>query len=182
MEIKIQIDDESLRRLKHLGRRVVLTASFVGLSGVALYALALSKPYSFTDGAVVSAGQVNSNFDTVYTEVSLMGDSTNIRAVVNKTTANSFCPSGNVAVHVPFSFKGKTGNQICAADGRGKVTCGGVKYVYVTNSNGYGSYTPNDLSCTQAVNFPWPWGSDYDVPNSLDSEWGHGDTWVVCCR
>lgn len=105
----------------------------------------------------------------------------NMRALISKTTATSHCPSGT-AIHVPIGYAGQTGNQICAADSRGRTTCTSVQYVYVTNENGLGSYDPGNLACSQAVNAPWPWGASSGAPNSYGPEWGHGDTWVVCCN
>ncbi len=105
----------------------------------------------------------------------------NIRAIVPKGSANTVCPSGT-AIHVPLSFRGKTGNQICAADTRGKTTCTAVKYVYVTAGNGWGAYGPSDGACTSAVQAPWPWGLSYTSPDTLDGEWGHPSSWVVCCQ
>lgn len=182
MEIKIQLDDQLLTSLRRRSRQLFVGAGVVALSGAAMVAWAVSKPYSFTDGAVISASQVNSNFDTIYNEANTLGDVTNIRDIINKAAANTYCPSGFVAIHTPYSYRGKTGNQICAADGRAKVTCGAVKYMFITNGSGYGSYPTNDLACSSAVSYPWPWGNNYDVPNTLDSEWGHGDTYIVCCK
>jgi hypothetical protein len=51
----------------------------------------------------------------------------------------------------------------------------------VTEANGYGTYAPDNGACSAAVNYPWPWGADFGSPDTLDSEWGHGDTLVVCC-
>lgn len=106
--------------------------------------------------------------------------SQNVRAIVTKSAADAHCPGK--AVHVPWSYRGQTGAQICAADARYLNTCTGVKYVYVTNGNSYGTYAPNDRSFSQTVDHPWPWGQAYSAPNTLSSEWVHGSTWVVCCQ
>lgn len=187
MEIKLVIDERLVAVVKRvfrhiLNRRIMagMTLSLVG--GMAFYVYAASKPYTFVDGATISAAQVNANFDSLVSELNVDADVHNIRAILSKATANSYCPSGSVAIHTPYSYRGKTGNQICAADGRAKYTCAAVKYIYITNSNGYGSYPTNDPSCGSSIRTPWPWGDEYDAPNTLDGEWGHGDTYVVCCK
>ena len=47
----------------HLVIGVVIT---VGVSFLIVYASPISKPYTFTDGTVISASEVNANFDTLY--------------------------------------------------------------------------------------------------------------------
>ena len=110
-----------------------------------------------------------------------IADSQNVRAIVTKATANGYCSAGT-AVHVPWSYRGLTGSQICAADARNRTSCTAVHYIYITNNNSYGSYPTNDPGCGAPLAFPWPWGNTYDRPNTLDGEWGHGDTYVVCCQ
>jgi hypothetical protein len=105
---------------------------------------------------------------------------TDVRAVVSKTAANGVCPAGT-AIYTPWAYRGATGSQICAADSRGQTSCKAVIYVYVTIANGFGVYAPNDPSCDTAVDNAWPWGRAPGTPNTLDSEWGYGDTYVVCC-
>ena len=118
-------------------------------------------------------------------DVTSYGQSTsiviNMRAIVTKSAANLVCPSGT-AIYTPRSYLGKTGNQICAADSRGRTTCTGVKFIYVTEANVSAGYAPSDGSCGAAVGAPWPWGYDYGAPDTLDSEWGHGNTYAVCCN
>jgi hypothetical protein len=111
----------------------------------------------------------------------LLHDSQNIRTIYTKANADSRCGSAT-AVHVPWTWRGKTGTEICAGDGRGLTTCNSVRFVYITNGHSAGSYDPNNLSCSAQVNNPWPWGNQYSVPNSLSAEWGHGNTHVVCCQ
>jgi hypothetical protein len=106
----------------------------------------------------------------------------NVRSFVTKANANSVCPSPSTAIHVPWAWMGKTGNELCAADARQKTTCSVVKYVFVTVANGWGTYPPADFSCANTIDLPWPWGNEYPTPDTLDGEWGHGDTWVVCCQ
>ncbi len=111
----------------------------------------------------------------------LIHNSLNIRTIYTKANADSRCGSAT-AVHVPWSWRGRTGNAICAGDARGRNSCASVRFVYITNANGAGSYDPNNLSCSSEVNYPWPWGTQYSAPNSLSAEWGHGNTHVVCCQ
>lgn len=106
----------------------------------------------------------------------------NVRSIVDKTKADSYCTAPATAIYVPRSFLGKTGDTICAADARNKITCAAVKYVYVTEDNSFGSYPTYDLKCSDPVPNAWPWGEDYPFPDTLGAEWGHGNTFVVCCR
>lgn len=90
----------------------------------------------------------------------------NVRSIVDKTNADSYCTAPATAIYVPRSFSGKTGDTICAADDRNEVTCAAVKYVYVTQDNSSGSYTANDRKCSDPVPNAWPWGRDSDVPDT----------------
>jgi hypothetical protein len=107
-------------------------------------------------------------------------DSITVRTIVTKQSANAVCPIGK-AIYTPWSYRGQTGAQICAADHQGLHACGAVVFVYVNTSNGFGTYPPNDIGCESPVPDPWPWGTDYNVPDTLDGEWSHGNTHVVCC-
>ncbi|HMV65867.1 MAG TPA: hypothetical protein PKA64_03370 [Myxococcota bacterium] len=124
---------------------------------------------------------VQSTVGTHTTQINRVMALENVRAILPKASANGHCPSGTAA-HVPLGWVGQTGNAICAGDARGRTTCTSVQYVYITNSNGNGSYDNDNLACNQPVQNPWPWGSSYGAPNTLDGEWGHGDTHVVCCN
>jgi len=106
----------------------------------------------------------------------------NVRAFVTKGTVDKICPKGTKAAHVPLSFIGKTGNEICAANDREEKSCQSVIYRYVTNSNGHGPYPKYDQSCQQPVDNPWPWGNQRTIPNTLSVEWGFGSIRVVCCK
>ncbi len=106
----------------------------------------------------------------------------NVRAILTKAAANGFCPTGSTAIYTPRSYLYKTGDQICAANAQPARTCAGVKFVYVTAANGNGAYPTNDQPCTASLGVAWPWGWDYPAPDTLDSEWSHGDTFVVCCK
>jgi hypothetical protein len=106
----------------------------------------------------------------------------NVRSIVDKTKADSYCTAPATAIYVPRSFLGKTGDKICAADARNKVTCAAVKSIYITEDNSSGPYPGGDLKCSDPVPNAWPWGEDYPVPDTLNAEWGHGNTFVVCCK
>lgn len=71
-EIRIRVPDwvEKAGRAMY-ARRGVLLGYGLGLvtTSVVIYGAVVSKPYTFTDGQVVSAAQINSNFDTLYTEI-----------------------------------------------------------------------------------------------------------------
>lgn len=106
----------------------------------------------------------------------------NVRAFLTKNDADKACPEGSKAAHVPLLFRGKTGHEICAANGREEKSCHSVIYHFVRNNNTHGIYSKHNKSCQQPVERPWPWSYQYSSPNTLSSEWGHGDTWVVCCK
>lgn len=105
----------------------------------------------------------------------------NVRTIITKATADSACPVGSTASYVPSAYRGKTGSEICAADFNGWKACVGVKFFYVTAENKYGRYQPYDGACWQPVNYPWPWGVTLTSPDTLATEWSHGNTYVVCC-
>ncbi len=48
------------------------------ISFVALWAAPITKPHTFSNGGIVSAGEMNANFDALYTKVNGL-DSTNLR-------------------------------------------------------------------------------------------------------
>lgn len=52
-------------------RRLIVVGYGLGIatSSLLVYAAVISKPYTFTDGTVVSAAQINANFDTLVSEV-----------------------------------------------------------------------------------------------------------------
>jgi len=108
----------------------------------------------------------------------------NVRALLTKAHVDNICPNGTKAAHVPLSYRGKTGNEICAANnGREEKSCQSVKYIYVRNNNSFGDdFSRFDKTCQSSVVYPWPWGRQRSVPNTYSIEWGHGDTWVVCCK
>lgn len=124
---------------------------------------------------------VSYNFKPLDQRVANIERMENVRTIISKKQADSFCPSPSTAIHVPRGYLGKTGNEICQADQRKKNRCAAVNFVFVTNENGTGTYQPNDLGCAENVNFSWPWGLSYSTPDSLNNEWGHGNTWVTCC-
>ncbi|MGD1713337.1 hypothetical protein [Dapis sp. BLCC M172] len=107
----------------------------------------------------------------------------NVRTIVTKSDADKYCSSvpGALAAHVPPSYLGKTGKEICAANNKEQKDCSEVPVVLVSNNNIHGRDIPNDMSCNEPVKYAWPWGKPYTYPNTLPSEWGHGNTWVVCC-
>jgi hypothetical protein len=134
----------------------------------------------------------NSQGDRIYSDFTFNGDVSsygasisriiNVRNIVPKTMANGYCPTGSTAIYTPRSYIGKTGNDICAANVRTAKTCMAVNFVWVTTANGSGQYSVHNLTCASNVNVPWPWGSDNNVPDTMDGEWGYGSTWVVCCQ
>jgi hypothetical protein len=106
----------------------------------------------------------------------------NVRAILTYGNAAAYCPSGSVPIYTSRKYLGKTGAQICAADARKKTTCAAAKLIWIAADNSSGAHPPDDRDCSQPIPFPWPWGQDYEEPDSLAGEWGHGNTWVVCCQ
>lgn len=133
-------------------------------------------------GALTTAvGALQTSVATQTTRINQLYALEHMRTILPKAAATGHCPSGT-AIHVPLGWVGRTGNEICAADSRGLTNCASVQYVYITNGNSSGSYDVNNLACNQSVVAPWPWGYSTGSPNTLDAEWGHGDTYVVCCN
>lgn len=115
-------------------------------------------------------------------KVTILERSENVRTIVTKAQVDKYCPEGSKAAHVPLSYRGKTGNEICAANDREEKTCQSVLGIYVTNSNGFGRYSSYNKSCQAPITHPWPWGLPYPAPNTLAGKWAHGNTFVVCCK
>lgn len=68
----LDLDDRVVKLAKAVHRHRLPVLTFVlgaGMSSLIVYAAVVSKPFTFTDGQVVSSAQINSNFDTLYTEV-----------------------------------------------------------------------------------------------------------------
>eukprot|EP01116_Phalansterium_solitarium_P004431 TRINITY_DN1542_c0_g1_i1.p1 TRINITY_DN1542_c0_g1~~TRINITY_DN1542_c0_g1_i1.p1 ORF type:complete len:708 (-),score=197.31 TRINITY_DN1542_c0_g1_i1:414-2537(-) len=109
----------------------------------------------------------------------------NVRALYTKSSANSQCSlafPGSIAILVPATYRGATGNAICNVDsssGTKYRTCKGVAYMYMVETNGVGYYGPSNPSCSAALCSPWPWASE-GGPNTLDGEWSTGFH-LVCC-
>ncbi len=137
-----------------------------------------TETYSSTnlavDGNIAAGGDVSAYGETLTNTV-------NVQYSFTKASANGVCPSGSLAVYTPWAYRGQTGDQICGAT-RSHKTCAAVKYVYGTIAGNFGTYPQGDITCPAAVNDPWPWGSYDTRPDTLDSEWGHPDLYVVCCQ
>ncbi|MDJ0517342.1 MAG: hypothetical protein QNJ74_14195 [Trichodesmium sp. MO_231.B1] len=110
----------------------------------------------------------------------------NVRAIVTKSDADKICSSkpGSKATYVPFSYIGKTGQEICAANYDNNLKkCSQVPFVWVSNNNTHGRYQQNDKKCGDSVQAPWPWINQYTEPNTNTVRDGrpYADSWVVCC-
>jgi hypothetical protein len=153
--------------------------------GKVSFADTVSSAGKVTIGSADAPAGLDVHGDIAFNGASL-NTTINVRSIVPYNSAATYCPSGSVPIYTPRRYLGKTGAQICAADSPSnnakKTTCTAVKQVWVAADNTSGAYPPNDLDCSQPVPFPWPWGQDYDAPDSLGAEWGHGNTWVVCCK
>ncbi|NEN88069.1 MAG: hypothetical protein F6K48_03720 [Okeania sp. SIO3H1] len=106
----------------------------------------------------------------------------NVRAIVTKSDADKICSSkpGSKATYVPFSYIGRTGQEICAASYGDLKSCSQVPFVWVSNKNTHGKYEKNDKKCGDPVQAPWPWINQYTEPNTVDDR-AYADSWVVCC-
>jgi len=120
-------------------------------------------------------------FEPLDTRVASLEKLENIRSIISKSQVNSMCPVNSYAAHVPKSFLNKSGAEICTSNNREFKRCAAVNFIYVTNSNGSGRYEPHDKGCNEKINVAWPWGASFTNPNTLDGEWGHGNTFAVCC-
>ncbi|NEQ39834.1 MAG: hypothetical protein F6K40_27735 [Okeania sp. SIO3I5] len=110
----------------------------------------------------------------------------NVRTIVTKSDADKICSSkpGSKATYVPFSYIGRTGQEICADNYDGDLkSCSQVPFVWVSNKNTHGRYERNDQDCNEPVQAPWPWVKQYTKPNTNTVRDGrpYANSWVVCC-
>lgn len=171
LNIQVEFDD----RLLHPGQwarrpRALLLLLAVGLTPLAVYA-AVSKPYTFSDGATISASQVNANFDTVYAATNANTDAiSNIQiseSGLKEELMPSTCPSGTTlggvagtesAFCIENSERGAAtyyaAVQACSAVGR-----------HVCSLNQW--WVGSTLSGVSGMcNNNWEWVSDRDDANS----------------
>jgi microcystin-dependent protein len=72
--LKAEVDRLSSNRPGFWKRTFSKTSVLIGIaltfivSSLIVYAATISKPYNFTDGTVISAGEVNADFNALYTE------------------------------------------------------------------------------------------------------------------
>jgi microcystin-dependent protein len=72
--LKAEVDRLSARRPGFWKRTFSKTSVLIGIaltfvvSSLIVYAATISKPYNFTDGTIISAGEVNADFNTLYSE------------------------------------------------------------------------------------------------------------------
>lgn len=112
-----------------------------------------------------------------------MTETINVRSWFRKSEADVMCTSsGGTASYVPWGWRGKTGSEICAADVHGATQCKAVVFVFSDADNKTGGNSQWDLTCSDQVDYPWPWGVDYAQPDTFSGEYFHGNTFVVCCQ
>jgi microcystin-dependent protein len=72
--LKAEVDRLSARRPGFWKRTFSKTSILIGVAlafvvtSLIVYAATISKPYNFTDGTIISADQVNADFNTLYSE------------------------------------------------------------------------------------------------------------------
>lgn len=72
MELRIVVPDWLVQRARWVvAQRRMLLGYGLGLltSSMVIYGAVISKPFTFTDGQVISASQVNGNFDALFSEI-----------------------------------------------------------------------------------------------------------------
>lgn len=157
--------------------------SLLCLAAAAAHADGMPNPPS---NQVVNVQGVLRNQVDIAGDVNMQGSSLattiNVRAFFPYNSAAAYCPMGSVPIYTPRRYLGKTGAEICAADTRKKTTCTSARFAWVGSDNTNGTYPHDDHDCATPLPFAWPWGQDYNEPDSLAGEWGHGNTWVVCCQ
>ncbi len=185
-----------LRRIE-LGGLVALVTAFVGLAvffgGLDKEVKNLKeqvkdlKPEKIREEQDKALKDFKEETETVMEEArektASLGSIENVRTIVTKSDADKFCSSvpGALAAHVPPSYLGKTGKEICAANNREQQSCSQVPFVWVSNNNRYDNRIHHNKGCNEPVEYAWPWGKPYSNPNTFGGEWHHGSTWVVCC-
>ena len=140
--------------------------------------------------AIVAAQQVaiaklKKDLDDAIQRFARLTSVQNVRTIVTKDAANSYCGRkfpGSSAAHVPNAFLGSNGDSICRANNRNLKTCMGTVLIYIKNNNDQGHHPSADKDCQTQLDALWPWGEQYSAPNTLDTEWGHGNTNIICCK
>ncbi|HON79448.1 MAG TPA: tail fiber protein [Spirochaetota bacterium] len=71
IQFNIHIDDRLINGIKNTitRRRFILLAIIITLASSAMIYAGVTKPHTFSSGQVISAGQINENFDTIYRAV-----------------------------------------------------------------------------------------------------------------
>lgn len=110
----------------------------------------------------------------------------NIRAVVpRKIVDNQVCPTGSKAAHVPLSYQGKSGHEICAANRGQEKSCQTLRYLYLKSNNRFSTHFDtnklHEKTCQLTVPMAWPWGISNTEPTTVPDA-NAGSTWVVCCQ
>lgn len=79
-------------------------------------------------------------------------------------------------------LKNRTGNQLCASNGRTLRTCTGVRYWYGTVDNSWGRYAAADKGCATGLSNDaiWPFAT-VGGNSTLAGEWILSSL-VVCCQ
>lgn len=87
MHLRIDIDTDRILNFLSQTRSGKLLKVGMGLGLIlapVFVIAAITKPYTFTDGTVVSASQINANFDTIVTEVNKLGLPRKLQRVVGQ--------------------------------------------------------------------------------------------------
>lgn len=71
IHVNIHIDDRLIKGIKKIitRRHLILLAIFLTVASSAMIYAGVTKPHTFTSGQVISAEQINENFDTLYRAV-----------------------------------------------------------------------------------------------------------------
>jgi hypothetical protein len=110
----------------------------------------------------------------------------NIRALVPREMVDKqICPTGSKAAYVPLSYRGKSGNEVCAANRGQEKSCQSIRYLYLKSSNRFSTHFEtnklHEKTCQSTVPVAWPWGFSNTEPTTAPGA-SAGSTWVVCCQ
>ena len=110
----------------------------------------------------------------------------NIRALVPREMVdNQICPTGSKAAYMPLSYRGKSGNEICAAHRGQEKSCQSIRYLYLKSSNRFSTHFDtnklHEKSCQSTVPVAWPWGISNTEPTTAPGA-SAGSTWIICCQ
>jgi hypothetical protein len=153
MKIMIEINDKVVDVIKSVFTKRNAVAAIVVLffiGGVFVFSQAITKPNTFSTGEVISATEMNENFDTLYTKVNQI-DETIETLEVNpweKNGENISFDSGNVGIGTHAPETQLHVNGMISTDGADH----GIRWKLFSDVTGSGTTTiPHELDASKII-------------------------------